>query len=227
MPIKKIRSPVFVCVALCCLVGGSIGAAANEDPDANLSFDGLVPVKNGAFERVWLDPEVDFAVYDKIILGDARFEFREVKDVRRSTNYSSKTEFPISDKNRQKLVEEVTKVFDEELRKSKSFTIVTDPGPDVLILEGAMLDIVSRVPPQRAGRDNIFLSRVGEATLVLQLRDSLTGRTLVRAAERRAAQTGGNRATLSNPVTTWQEVRRLARRWGSKLRKGLDSVHKD
>ncbi len=210
------------------LAGGLLATAvAQDDSDADVSFDGLVRVEKGVFQRVWIDPEVDFAVYDKIILGDAEFEFRSVKEVSRSANYSSKSEFPISAANRQKLVENVTKVFDEELRKSKYFTIVTEPGPDVLILEGAMLDIVSRVPPQRAGRSDIYLSRVGEATLILQLRDSLTGRTLVRAAERRAAEAIGSRGMISNPVTTWTEVRRLARRWGSKLRAGLDSVHEN
>ena len=105
--------------------------------------------------------------------------------------------------------------------------MVEEPGPAVLILDGAMLDIVSRVPPQQASRGDIFISRIGEITLVLQLRDSMSGETLARAAERRAIEPAGRGAVRANSVTTWSEVRRLARRWGSKLRNGLDDFHKE
>jgi hypothetical protein len=96
----------------------------------------------------------------------------------------------------------------------------------VLMLDGGLLDVVSRVPPQQAGRHEIYISRVGEITLVLQLRDSMSGETLARAAERRSIQPAGRMGMQSNPVTTWAEIRRVARRWGSKLRKGLDDFHK-
>ncbi len=98
------------------------------------------------------------------------------------------------------------------------------PGADVLIIRGAMLDIVSLVPPERAGRTDIYLSRVGEVTLVLELADSLSGETLARAAERRAAERPGQQAVRASPVTTWTEVKRLARRWAVKLRDGLDAI---
>ncbi|MEO1204202.1 MAG: DUF3313 domain-containing protein, partial [Pseudomonadota bacterium] len=66
----------------------------------------------------------------------------------------------------------------------------------------------------------------GEATLVLELRDSLSGETIYRAVDRRRAETAnGMQMQRSNSVTTWVEVRRLARRWAVRLREGLDSVH--
>jgi hypothetical protein len=86
---------------------------------------------------------------------------------------------------------------------------------------------VSRVPPQQASRGDIYISRVGEMTLVLQLRDSMSGETLARAAERRAIDPAGRGGMPANSVTTWSEIRRMARRWGSKLRNGLDDFHKE
>jgi hypothetical protein len=99
------------------------------------------------------------------------------------------------------------------------------PGPDVLVIVGGLHDIVSRVPPDMVGRGDIYLSSVGEATLVLEARDSLSGETIYRAIDRRAAERAGGQMMLSNTVTSRSEVRRLAQRWATRLREGLDSIH--
>jgi hypothetical protein len=75
------------------------------------------------------------------------------------------------------------------------------------------------------GRGDIYLSSVGEATLVLELKDSLSGETIYRAIDRRAAERAGGTMMTSNTVTTKSEVRRLAQRWATRLREGLDSIH--
>ena len=206
-------------------IGCTSTATVPQGSDAEMSFDGLVRVRNATFDKVWIDPEIDLSVYDKIMLSNAKFEFRAVRSTGGS-NYSSRSTFPISEQSQKRLIYEVTTTFREELGKSEYFTIVDAPGPDVLILEGGLLDIVSRVPPDRAGRGDVYLSRVGDATLVLELMDSMSGETLVRATERRAAERAGSGGLPASNVSTWTEVRRLARRWGTKLRNGLDSVHK-
>ena len=195
-----------------------------EGPDAEVTFDGLVAINNSVFQRAWIDPDIDLSVYSKILPGGAEFEFRAVRSTGTSMRASSSSEFPISEENQQRLIDTVGEVFREELSNSQYFTITDESGPDVLIVKGALLDIVSRVPPQRAGRSDIFLSSVGEATLVLELRDSISGETLYRAADRRAAEPAGSRGVRANTVTTWNEVRRLARRWATRLREGLDST---
>ena len=98
------------------------------------------------------------------------------------------------------------------------------PGFDVMIVEGALLDIVSYVPPDIVGRGEVYLSEVGTASLVLQVKDSMSGQTIARAAERRVAKPAGNMGMQSTSVTSWVEVRRLARRWATKLREGLESI---
>jgi hypothetical protein len=207
------------------VVNHAVATSHQELPD-NTTFDGLVEVKKSSFKRAWVDPTVDFSRYTKVMPGDTHFEFRAVRERSTSSSRSSSaSEFYIPEESRHKLIEIVSEVFEEELAKSEYFTMVTEPGPDVLILDGAMLDIVSRVPPQQAGRHEVYISRVGEITLVLQLRDSMSGETLARAAERRALQPAGRSGVQANVVTTWNEVRRVARRWGSKLRKGLDDFH--
>ena len=192
-------------------------------PTAEVTHDGLVRVDHSAMQYAWIKPDINLSTYSKFMVAEPEFEFRAVRNTgtRRS---SSTNEFAISESGKQKLIETVQDVFRDELSKSKYFTRVDGPGPDVLLIEGAMLDIVSRVPPDMVGRGDIFLDRVGEATLVLQISDSMSGETFARAADRRAAEpaTGGVRA---NTVTSIAEVRRLARRWATRLREAMDELH--
>lgn len=195
-------------------------------PNAETTFDGLVRIDNARFAAAWIDPEIDIRQYNKIIPGAAEFEFRAAQKVSASTaRHTNKREFWISDANKQRLTELVSDVFTEELQRSEHFTLVEEPGPDTLIIHGALHDIVSKVPPQDVGRSEVWLRSLGEATLIIELRDSLSNEVIYRAVERRAIENAGQQMTRANTATSWAEVRRWARRWAVRLREGLDSVH--
>jgi hypothetical protein len=68
------------------------------------------------------------------------------------------------------------------------------------------------------------LRSVGEATLVVELRDSVTNAILARAVDRRAAEEPGGNMFESNRVTNASEVRRLAQHWASLLRTRLEDL---
>ncbi|HIG40918.1 MAG: DUF3313 family protein [bacterium] len=202
----------------------NLALAAKQETET--TYDGLVPIDKGAFKLSWADPDVDFTHYNKVIPGGAYFQFRAVKKT--STLQSQRNnarEFWIDDSNKQKLEETVGDIFSEEIAKSNEFEIVSEPGPHTLVLRGGLFDIISRVPPEQMGRGEIYLSSVGEATLVIEAIDSLSGEVIYRAVERRAAQSAATSLMPANTVTTWSEVRRWARQWATRLRKALDSIH--
>ena len=60
------------------LVAASVVGAQQED-GADVSFDGLVKQQRGLFKESWVDLDVDFLQYTKIMLVDPYFEFRAVK----------------------------------------------------------------------------------------------------------------------------------------------------
>ncbi len=193
-------------------------------PDAELSFDGLHMVDNSQADVAWARPDFDISGYTKIWPVGAGIEYRQVKDRGRSSMARSQGgPYFIDDKSRGQFEEVVGEVFKEELQKIEKYELVDGPGPDVLMVRGGLLDVVSYVPPEPiGGRSYVFLSSVGEATLVLELRDSETGTILARSVDRRAAEGAGGTVQYSSTVTNSSEVRRLIRRWATRLREGLD-----
>ena len=220
---KKLLSTALILFLAACASEPTI----QTGPDAEVTFDGLVRIDNSTFSNAWIDPDVDLTQYTKIMPGGAEFEFRAVKKSNRAsmTRRPNESEYWISDENKEKVREIVTLAFREELMQSKHFEFANTRGPDTLIIVGGLHDIVSRVPPDIAGRGEIYLGSVGEATLILEARDSLSDETIYRAVDRRSAEQADGYLTMSNSVRTVSEIRRMAKRWASRLRVGLDSIH--
>ncbi len=218
----KVSMVLALCVSSYALTADAAPRAPRiqTGPDAEISFDGLHRVNRSVMDKAWAKPTLDLTQYSKLLLVSGGFAYREVDDPGRYNR--SATEFPISEENRQRIQDTVREIWTEEFEKLENWEIVRQPGRDVLILGGAMIDIVSAVPPPTAGRSDVYLSRVGQATLVLQLHDSMSGEILARSVDTRAAESTW--ATQSSTVTTWAEVRRLARTWARILINRLDQI---
>ena len=186
-------------------------------PDAEVSHDGLTRVDNTAMQLVYVRVGADLSGYDKVMIRGAGVEFRPPAP-------GARDEFPVSEQNKARFVEIMGEAFREALSRSDAFELVDEPGPDVLLVEGAALDVVSRVPPRTAGRQDIFLTEVGEVTLVLEVSDSRSEGTLVRAADRRIAQDMTGNLQRSSSAQNWSEVRQLANLWSGQLRDGLERL---
>jgi hypothetical protein len=193
-------------------------------PDAAVTFDGLYPVKGARADEAWARPGVDLTQYKHVMLQGAGIEYRPGGESGRSFHSRSQSgHFEVTENQKAALRQIVVEAFLEELGKSEIFTLVSKPGPDVLLVEGALLDVVSYVPPEPiGGMSSIYLSKVAEATLVLELRDSITEAILARSVDRRAAESTFN-FSESSRVTNTYEVRRLASHWASGLREALDA----
>ena len=217
----------FHLAGLILLVEGLAGCAASTptidtSPEAKVTFDGLHEVKGGRADEAWARPDLDLSQYSKIMLQGAGIEYRPGGKSRRTS--STGGPYEVSERQKEQFRAVVVNTFIEELAKSEHFTLVEEAGPDVLLVRGALLDVVSWVPEEPIGRGAVFISKVAEATLVLELRDSITEAALVRAVDRRAADTDGFYGDLSrsNPVTNQADVKRVIRYWAGLLRERLD-----
>ena len=227
---KTIATAMLAVFALVSVVSAQepVGAAAAEVKDE------MVEVRS-KFKDTWVHPDADFGRYSRIMLGEADFEFRDVGPARKSrSSYRSSgrtQEFGIADADREKFKQVVGDAFSKEMERSKKFDIVTSPGPNTIRVQGAVLDIVSHVPPDTIGRSEIYMSSVGEATLVLELLDSESGAVLAYVEDRRKMEKpGGGRIDSmtmpTNSVTVWSDVGRWARSAASRLRSELEKAQK-
>jgi hypothetical protein len=217
-------------LAFAALLAGC-AAQAPYEPPAETTYDGLVPVRDTDLEFAWLKPDLPLSGFDKVILAPVELQFRAVRPLTGTSaaQRSGRTEFPISEAGREKLAQIINEKFREALAKNRHYTLTDQPGAGVLTVKPALLDIVSHVPPEPTGRDDIFLDSVGEATLLVEIVDSASNETLARAADHRAAEPAGSigsfGALRANQVTTWQEVRRLASRWAWMLEQRIEELY--
>jgi hypothetical protein len=199
-------------------------------PDAEVTHDGLTRVDKTVMDAVWAREDIDLTSYSKIKFDAVGIEYRPVKGPYSgragtgSTRRPMQDEFALDDKQKEQIAEEIGGAFLEELARSETFQLVEDSGPDVLTLHVGLLDVVSRVPPDSVGRSIVLLESVGEATLVLELRDSMSDAIYVRAVDRRAAAGSFDNMTRSTPVSNRAEVRRLGRHWAGLIRNGLETL---
>lgn len=213
-------------LTLMLLLTGTVGCSTTPlavDTTSTPTFDGLYEVTGTNADKAWARSGINLADYSKIRLQSAGIEYRPGGESGRLWSSRSRAEhFEVTDAQKERLARLVAEVFQDELGKSKNFELTTETGPDVLLVRGALLDVVSYVPPDTMGRGEVFLSEVGAATLVIELRDSITEAILVRAVDRRVAENRAAGFQRSNRTTNGAEVKRLARSWASALRERLD-----
>ena len=209
-------TPGLLCKLI--VVAGMVSACAPAPGPPLLgteeSFDGLRKVVNSRASAAWMRADFDISGYTKIRLEGAGIRFRPVR---------GRSEFHVTPEQEARLVEVLRNAFTEELAKSERYELTDREGPDVLTIWGGLLDVVSFVPPNPK-RGEIYLRSLGEATLVIELQDSMSNATLARVLDRRAFERSGIESRSVAP-TNWATVRRLALQWASLLRARLDSAH--
>lgn len=219
-------------LALACFA--TAGAQEDDKSDAAAERWGHLEKGKSGFRETWVNPDADFSKYDNLYLWEGEFEYRDVGPARRSRGTMMNTrqrEFGISDEDRVRFEEILSEAFVKEIQKARKFTVTDQIGPRTLIMRGAVLDIVSLVPPELIGPGEIYLSTLGEATLVLELIDAEDGEVVAVVAERRRIQSGTGRiddfSMPTNRATVTAEIKRWAGGAARKLRTALDKAIAD
>ena len=217
------RFPVLLAIVVSACLSASVATlnvnAATPPTKAadELSYDGLQRRDSKVFEHLWVRKYFDVRSYKKIIFKAPHIEYRPVM----KGSGDDSAGFPLNQRQKDSLFEIVNKAFQSELAKSTKFTLTTEPGPDVLIIRGDLLDVVSFVPPAASGKgDLLSVADIGEATLNMELYDSISDAIVVRALERVSAK-----HDAGTPATTAADaVQRTATQWATILRERLDAA---
>jgi hypothetical protein len=212
---------LFLCaVALAPAVFQPLGALASAFPP---TVGALVLAKSTELRALYLRPGADFRTYTKVMLDPTAVAF--MPNWKENYNQSAPFGQKISDEQAQSIMVAVRKGFDAILSKAFAdggYMVVTTAGKDVLRLRSAILDLTVTAPDTGASMSNAYARSAGEATLVLEALDSLTGAILGRAQD--SAIAGASYTGLRDSVTNHRDFTALAKIWADASVKGLDNL---
>ena len=200
-----------------------VAAPVAAKPPTN--WDGLVQVKAKRLDLVYLQPGADFRGYTKVILAPTELAFE--KNWQRDQNRTSRAlSSRISDSEIQNALKQGVTAADDifaDAWTKGGYTIVTEPGPDVLRVNTGIVNIRVSAPDQRtAGRSYNFAGEAGSATLFVEARDSMTGALLGRAIDQKIA--GDNSTAWRTSSSNRADFRAMAERWASASVRGIDEL---
>lgn len=198
-----------------CAAAGLLGVAAPAAIAAlPASWDGLTQVDSRRLDGVFLKPGADFRVYTKVMLDPTEVAFQQnwQRDFNRNTMSVGER---LSDRDAARILEAARTGFEEVFARvytDAGFQVVTEPAADVLRVRTAVVDLRVTAPDlMSAGRSRTFSRDAGSATVILEVRDSLSGALLGRAVDARTA--GDNGPFIRNRVTNRADFERLFRQW--------------
>ena len=168
------------------VLGPTVGAAWAKD--APTSWDGLVEVKPKRMDAVFLLPGADFRPYTRVILDPTQVAFR--KDWLKDTNDArERLSSKVTEQDAAEILAAARSNFDDIFQAAftkAGYPVVTTPGPDVVRISTAVINLYLNAPDtMSSGRSRTYTANAGEATLVMEVRDSSTGALLGRIVDRR------------------------------------------
>lgn len=196
--------------------------AANTPPEP---WDGLVAVKSKRMDMAYVAPGADFKPYDKLMIDPTQVSFHKdwIKNMNDRRDLSRKVDEGHANEIIEAARTNFADVFSEAFGKA-GYTIVTSPGPGVLRVTPGLMNLYINAPDvMAAGRSTSYTANAGEATMVLELRDSQTNALLGRVLDRRETRESGG-MQVSNRVTNTSDFRLLFKSWATSCVKGLDTL---
>jgi hypothetical protein len=208
------------------LLAGATALAIAVTPlaaqEGQANWDGLVKVESKKLDQVYLLPQADFREYTKVLIDPTEVAFR--KNWQRDQNRDRLDLVNrVSDSDARRILDDAQKGFQKffaEAYTKDSYQVVTEPGPDVLRISTAVVNLDVAAPDtMSSNRGRTFSRDAGEATLVLEARDSLTGELLGRALDNRETSDMG--PYVRNSVTNAAAFEEVFQRWARTSAEGL------
>jgi hypothetical protein len=212
-----VLSMLVLTTAVVAVPAGTVSAATQE---------GLESVLSPKLDDVYLRPNANLAGYRQVMVEPAQVAFRKnwLKDIN-STRDLSRWLVP---EDAQRILDEAASSMRSTVAdtfKEAGYQIAVAPGPGVLRVSPRVADLDVFAPDVEGASPQRLFTKLtaGEATLILELRDSVSGNLLGRVVDRRTAREVGrfNRATsVSNLM--WFDV--MFRQWATNCIAEIEGV---
>jgi len=204
-------------------------AACATTPLPQTSPEGLVLVpKPKNADVVYLLPGGDFSGYDKLMVEIPQISFRSGWKADQNTNPTIRR---ITDDDMMEMIARGKQLFAEEFPKElkkRGWTVVPQAGKGVLLVHTAIinLDVAAPDPDNMAGIwSKTYTEEGGEATLAIELYDSVSGQLLARAVDTKSDDmNSSNWRFQRDQMSNSNDARWAFQEWAAALANGLDAA---
>ena len=209
------------------LLAGAVACAAyaqdlpknKREAEAEWSADGLQKTKVKGLDLVYARPGASLEGYKQVLLPPISVTFR--KEWHNPPGSPYKMSAADAERIKGRLAALVREELQKELGKG-GYQLVEAAGDDVLELRMSIIDLHAAAPDlSTPGRVDVFAFSAGEMTLVAELRDSVSGDTIMRIYDRAQSMETGQLQRIT-VVQNIQEAGILAGHWARAIRRELD-----
>lgn len=167
-----------------------LGTAAAAPPQATTpaTAEGLVAVQSRDLDQFYVRPNADLAGYRKVVIDSAQVTFNKDWNTKFIDLHGVTRKLRPDDVRR--IAEDMAADLQSsvaEAFKARGYEIAAAAGPGVLRLSPSVVDLyVNAVEELMPGTTKAFTKDAGDATLVLEARDSVSGVLLGRVVDHRS-----------------------------------------
>jgi len=209
----------FVALAFNLLTAAPSPAVAAEPPP---EWDGLLRVPDKGADHLYLLRGADLGIYTKVLVSPVQVTFdpdwKSNSQTRNPERFVSSADM---DQIRSGLAREFHTIFESELTKG-GYTLSPQGGDEVLSISPAIVNLHITAPKtQTSGRSRRYVADTGRMTLVLELRDSVSGQLLGRVVDTQHGRRDG-RLVLATPLTNLTDARESLSNWARMTLTALD-----
>lgn len=201
----------------------SVSAASKKPPE---NWDGLQKTKAKGVDLLYLLPEADFKPYNQVAMDEVEVQFAKdwQRDMNDTIDLSRQVDADDVQRIRSGLSKMVEERFSQELSKN-GYAMVQTPSANTLQLSAAIANLYVNAPDiASAGRTRTYTTSAGSMTLVLEVRDSVTGTLLARAIDHADDADSSTSMSWTTSVSNQSDADLIIRGWARRLRQGLDNV---
>lgn len=199
-------------------------AACASTPQFDYSHDGLELREVRGLDEVWVRPGTDFSSYTRMVVEPVEVAFDPHWDPRRTGS-----RLPLRDEDRERIRTDTAELFNTtfrtELERSGRLELVNEAGPNTLIFEPQIIDLVINAPEDRGavGISRTYVSEFGRVTLIGEVKDAQTGAILARIADREVAR-AVRPLEFADRFANEREGKRVVRQWADALIEPLSGL---
>ncbi len=219
-------------IALFIALSALLAACSSQEPQVQMGDDAEVIL--GTLHRVdharvglaFVDPNVDFGVYDSIMLDELDLEKVEIVQPRSSVT-NRRNDWQLTDDDKANLQRHFREIFTRELEETGDYKITDQAGPNVLRITAAVTGIAPNAArddnrSRPIGRSRVYTEGAGSMSISFAFSDSKSGDIIGLVKDRRS---GSPMWGANNRVTNMGDVRFMFNHWARMVRARLDIAH--